>query len=161
MNKQDLIEAVIEAVKENSTATVFFHIAMADATGLCPSDHKALDIISRHEGLTAGELGQETGLASASVTSLLDRLEARGYVRRVRGRKDRRRIKVQAIPEQIEELQEQFSPLKEEARERLKGLNAEQLETIRDFLRTSSKLLREEVIRLSNEDPEKVISGCG
>ncbi len=138
MNKQDLIEAVIEAVKENSTATVFFHIAMADATGLCPSDHKALDIISRHEGLTAGELGQETGLASASVTSLLDRLEARGYVRRVRGRKDRRRIKVEAIPEQIEELQEQFSPLKEEARERLKRLNAEQLETIRDFLRTSS-----------------------
>lgn len=161
MNKQDLIEAVVEAVKENSTATVFFHIAMADATGLCPSDHKALDIISRHEGLTAGELGQETGLASASVTSLLDRLEARGYVRRVRGRKDRRRIKVQAIPEQIEELQEQFSPLKKEARERLKRLNAEQLETIRDFLRTSSKLLREEVIRLSNEDPEKVTTGCG
>ncbi|MDX1557005.1 MAG: MarR family transcriptional regulator, partial [Xanthomonadales bacterium] len=114
MTQQELIDAVIEAVRENSTANVFFHIAMAEATGLCPSDHKALDLISRHEGLTAGELGTETGLASASVTSLIDRLESRGYVRRVRGKKDRRRIKVQAVPERIEALQERYTPLKQQ-----------------------------------------------
>lgn len=161
MNKQKLIDAVIEAIKENSTATVFFHIAMAEATGMCPSDHKALDIISRHEGLTAGELAQETGLASASVTSLIDRLETRGYVRRMRGRRDRRRIKVVAVPEMIDELQEQFTPIRQLARERLSGLTATELETIHEFLRTSSKLLREEAIRLSDEKPGKVAVDCG
>lgn len=162
MTQQELIDAVIDAVRENSTATVFFHIAMAEVNGLCPSDHKALDLISRRDGLTAGELGTETGLASASVTSLIDRLESRGYVRRVRGRRDRRRIKVEAIPEKIEAMQERFTPLKQQARERLSGFDDAQLETIREFLATASALLREATQELANNKSEKAAAaGCG
>jgi DNA-binding MarR family transcriptional regulator len=155
MSKEKLFQKVTEAARENSTATVFFHMAMAEATGMCPSDHKALDLILRKGGLTAGELGNETGLASASVTSLIDRLEARGYVKRVRGKRDRRRIKVEAVPERIDEINRQFTPLKRRVREKLSGLSTEQLEIVLEFLGTSSALLRSEAERLSNEKSEK------
>lgn len=160
MNYEDLVESVIQAGRENSTATIFFHMAMAEATGMCPSDHKALDLIVRHGGLTAGELGNETGLASASVTSLIDRLEARGYVRRVRGRKDRRQIKVEVVPERTEEIGRQFAPLKRGVRKMLSRYDATQLETIRDFLYVSAELLRGEALRLSNGKVGKTGTDC-
>jgi DNA-binding MarR family transcriptional regulator len=161
MNKENLLESVIQAARENSTATVFFHMAMAGATGMCPSDHKALDLILRRDGLTAGELGNETGLASASVTSLIDRLEERGYVRRVRGRQDRRQIKVEVVPERIDEIGRQFGPLKRGVKKMLSRYDDEQLETILDFLRSSSELLRDEALRLSNGQSGKAGADCG
>lgn len=70
--RDELVGAIGEAGSENSTATVLFHAAIAERLGLGPSDHKALDILARHGPLTAGEIGEHTGLASASVTSLID-----------------------------------------------------------------------------------------
>lgn len=160
MNKDELISAVIEAARENSTAAVFFHMAMAEATGMCPSDHKALDLILRHGGMTAGELSTETGLASASVTSLIDRLEAKGYVQRVRGRTDRRRIKVEAIPERINEVQQRFTPLKLRALELLRSFDMKQLETIRTFLQMSTTLYREKADSISAGRSERIAAGC-
>lgn len=152
MSKKELVESVLEAAKEQSAATVFFHMAMAEATGLCPSDHKALDMIMRRDGMTAGELSTETGLATASVTSLIDRLEERGYVRRVRGTRDRRRIKVEAVKDKIHEIRHQFVPLKMAASKRLNSFTESELETIRSYLRLSSELVRGEAVRLAEEN---------
>lgn len=161
MKKDELIDSVFEAIKEYGTATTFFHMAMAETMGLCPSDIKALDLIRRKGGLTAGELGTHTGLASASVTSLIDRLEKHGYVNRVRGKRDRRRIKVEAVPEKIDVIYSQILPLKSKTRDRLGRFNADELETIRNFLKDSSELLREGSKRL-NPNAEKLLgANCG
>jgi hypothetical protein len=57
--------------------------AIAERTGDAPSDTKTMDILLRLGPLTAGELGEHTGLATASVTSLIDRLEKKGLACRV------------------------------------------------------------------------------
>ncbi|MEW6166158.1 MAG: MarR family transcriptional regulator [Pseudomonadota bacterium] len=44
---------------------------------------------------TAGRLAQRVSLSQGTVTSILDRLEARGLVRRTRSEADRRRVLVQ------------------------------------------------------------------
>ena len=71
------------------------HSAIAQRFDLTANDLKALGFLDRLGALTAGELAQHTGLATASVTSLIDRLEKRGLLHRRRDQKDRRKVFVE------------------------------------------------------------------
>jgi DNA-binding transcriptional ArsR family regulator len=51
-----------------------------------------LNILSFSGQLTAGELAKATGLTTASITGVVDRLEQAGFVRRERDAQDRRRV---------------------------------------------------------------------
>ena len=64
--------------RENSDATVLFHAAMAKRLDLHPTDYKALGVLERRGAMSAGEIARITGLATASVTNLVDRLEQKG-----------------------------------------------------------------------------------
>lgn len=77
-----------------SDATVLFHTALAAQLGLGPSDWKVLGLLERHGPLTAGDLVAHSGLAPASVTGLIDRLERGGWVQRARDVRDGRRVVV-------------------------------------------------------------------
>jgi hypothetical protein len=65
-----------------STAAVMFHTALSAELGLSASEEKALDLLDRLGPLTAKQLAQHSGLAPASVTGLVDRLERKGFASR-------------------------------------------------------------------------------
>ncbi len=75
--------------------------AVAHATGLEPQQYLLLLAI---RGLPEGEeatvrtLAERLALKHHSVVELIDRLEMHGYVRRTRGREDRRRVLVSLLP---------------------------------------------------------------
>lgn len=75
--------------------------AVAQAAGLEPQQYLLLLAI---RGLPEGEeatvrmLAARLVLKHHSVVELIDRLEMRGYVRRTRGREDRRRVLVSLLP---------------------------------------------------------------
>jgi DNA-binding MarR family transcriptional regulator len=75
--------------------------AVAQAAGLEPQQYLLLLTI---RGLPAGEeatirnLAERLALKHHSVVELIDRLETHGYVRRTRGREDRRRVLVSLLP---------------------------------------------------------------
>src|SRR4051812_39465439 len=95
--RKELEQAVIEASRESSTTAIFFHSAIAEQIGIGATEEKTLFILSGAGPLTAGEIAQKTGLTTASVTSLIDRLENKGFVRRLHDTKDRRRIIVEPV----------------------------------------------------------------
>lgn len=130
-----LLSALAIAGRESSTATVMFHTAIAERAGLTATDAKAMDILTRHGALTAGELSEHTGLATASVTSLIDRLEARGRVRRVRDRADRRRVIVEPVREKTEGDASFFRVIQSEFEKLVEDLSDRQLETILELMR--------------------------
>src|SRR5260370_40425395 len=76
-------------------------VAGADAAGLEPQQYLLLLAI---RGLPEGEeatvrtLAERLALKHHSVVELIDRLEMHGYVRRTRGREDRRRVLVSLLP---------------------------------------------------------------
>src|SRR6266480_4633598 len=77
--------------RELSTITVLFHSRVAEQMGLSGTDHKCLElVIQAREPLTAGRIAQLSGLSTGAVTGVIDRLEQRGFVRRVRDPHDRR-----------------------------------------------------------------------
>jgi DNA-binding MarR family transcriptional regulator len=101
--------------------------AVAQAAGLEPQQYLLLLTI---RGLPAGEeatirtLAERLALKHHSVVELIDRLETHGYVRRSRGRDDRRRVLVSMLP-RGERLLEQV------ARHRIEELRATGLALVR------------------------------
>jgi DNA-binding transcriptional ArsR family regulator len=81
VRRRDLVEGILAAGRESSAATVMLHTAIAERSGLTATDTKTIDTLIRLGPVTAGELAGYTGLATASVTSLIDRLEKKGLVR--------------------------------------------------------------------------------
>jgi DNA-binding MarR family transcriptional regulator len=82
--------------RELSTMMVLFHSRIAEQMGLSGTDHKCLELVLRSdEPITAGRIAQLSGLSTGAVTGVIDRLERRGLVRRVRDPHDRRKVLVE------------------------------------------------------------------
>ena len=84
--------------REFSTAIVMFHEAVGRLMGLSAVERKCIDVLRRLGPVTAGTIGEHTGLTTGAVTGLMDRLEKAGYVRRERDPHDRRKVVVQLLP---------------------------------------------------------------
>src|SRR6266480_5338049 len=111
--REDLVEAVINASRESRTTAVFFHTSIAERVGLGATETKTLFLLSRLGALTAGEIAHHTGLTTPSVTSLIDRLESKGFVKRVRDTHDRRRVIVERNEDRLLDLDKVFHSLQE------------------------------------------------
>src|SRR5262252_445612 len=73
--------------------------AAAEKIGINVTDLNCLNILALGGRMTAGDLARATGLTTASITGVLDRLEEAGFVRRERDPQDRRRVVVRLDPE--------------------------------------------------------------
>jgi len=152
--RESLIEAVLQASRESSTLAVFFHARMAERVGLGATEEKTLALLSQLGPLTAGEIASHTGLTTPSVTGLIDRLESKGMVQRVRDPHDRRRVIVEPNQERLAELDEMFSSLQETFLELLERYSDEQLATIVDFLSRSAQRSQEFIASLPSKQEE-------
>jgi DNA-binding MarR family transcriptional regulator len=114
------------------------HSAIAQRFELTATDLKALGFLDRLGALTAGEIAQHTGLATASVTSLIDRLEKRGFVRRVRDQKDRRKVFVEIDREKTEPIVRVYARFGKTFESLSEGLDAVALKVILTYLRRAT-----------------------
>ena len=99
--REELVRAADAAGRALSTAAVLYHGTLAELSGLSPTEWKALDLIQRLGPMTAGVLARESGLAPASVTGLINRLERKGFARRLPNPADGRSVLVEIIPERL------------------------------------------------------------
>jgi DNA-binding MarR family transcriptional regulator len=129
---------------------VMFHTAVAARQGLSASEEKALDLLERSGPLTAGELARQSGLAPASVTALINRLEAKGFARRVQNPSDRRSVLVEVDPERLyATVAPLFADWVGSLQELYAGYTDEQLEVILHFLNEAARRQREATARLT------------
>ena len=80
-------------------AVVLHNQAVAARVGLGASDSQVLSLLDVNGPMTAGRIATLTGLATGSVTALVDRLERGGYVVRQRDEHDRRKVLIVAAAE--------------------------------------------------------------
>ena len=144
-------DAGLFASREYSTAVVLLHAAVAERFGLGVTELKTLDVLQRVGRMTAGDLAGHTRLATASVTSLIDRLEHKGLVRRVRDRKDRRRVFVVLTPKLERTIAPLFRSLNRRLRARFDGYTPAEAAAIATFLNASAKDMFVEALNLRNE----------
>src|SRR5512142_92508 len=126
-----------------------FHAAVGERFGLGVTDLKTLDLLQRVGPLGAGEIAMQTGLASASVTGLIDRLERKGLARRARHPADRRRVLVQLTPAVARTVAPLFESLSRRMLARFRGYDDRLVASIREFLLGGARDLREETASLA------------
>src|SRR6185312_5639482 len=99
--------------------------------------------------LTAGEMARRAGLTTASMTGVIDRLEAAGFVRRTRDPADRRRVVVEFRAEEAgPTVAAVFLPLLRSWRELMDGYGERDLRLIADFLGRVEGAIDTEIHRL-------------
>ena len=147
--RADLLRRLEEAGRALSAATIMFHTSLAAKLGLSPTEEKALDLLDRLGPLTAKELARQSGLAPASVTGLVDRLERKGFAVRRRDPEDGRRVLVETSPGRLVPLASLFVDWANALEELYAGYSDAELGTILDFMTASAALQREATNRLT------------
>src|SRR4029453_16712211 len=151
--RAELLGGPTLAGRASSVATVMFHTAVAARQGLSASEEKALDLLERSGPLTAGELARQSGLAPASVTGLINRLEHKGFARRIQNPSDRRSILVEV---DVERMYARVAPLfadwARSLQELYAGYSDEQLEVILHFLTEAARRQQEATARIAGDE---------
>ncbi|MFG2696765.1 MarR family winged helix-turn-helix transcriptional regulator [Kitasatospora sp. NPDC051984] len=150
-SRDQLVSELADAGREFSNAAVMYHAAVSERMGLSPVEEKTLDLIQREAPLSAGDLAARTGLAPATVSGLIERLERKGFIQRERDSKDRRRIFLAAAPDLEARFAPLFAPFAAGLAELYQQYPDAELATILDFLRRAGDLQREATRQIAEE----------
>ncbi|MGV2068595.1 MarR family winged helix-turn-helix transcriptional regulator [Agrobacterium sp. 22-226-1] len=108
LQRKDALRRLGNAGRAMSDTAVMFHERAAEYSGLGVSDWKALGIIERSGPMTHRDLVHLIGLKPASVTNILDRLESRQWISRVKAEDDARRIAISVNEQKISAYRQQI-----------------------------------------------------
>ena len=123
--------------------------AAADRIGINATDLNCLNILSFRGEMTAGDLARETGLTTASITGVTDRLEEAGFVRRERDPADRRRVVIRLVLEKgLAEVAPVFLPMVRDWQQMADRYTDDELRLIVDFYGRMEQVLRTHLARL-------------
>lgn len=131
--RREAVAALSAAGRRMSTAMVLFHTRLAGHVGLGPTDEKVLELVGRFGRPSARDLAVHTGLAANSITNVLDRLVARGFVRRERDPDDGRRVLVVATEEGAQRIGGYFVDLMTGLAELNEDYSTQELQLIADY----------------------------
>jgi DNA-binding MarR family transcriptional regulator len=95
--KRDLVGRLSGLTRRYQRAVDAMDQALAEAFGVNRTDLRCLDLLFDRE-LAVGELARNAGLSPQAATTMVDRLQAAGYIERVPDRADRRRSMIRTTP---------------------------------------------------------------
>lgn len=145
--REELIASVGAAIRGCQRAADAVDDAVATRFGINRTDLRHLDLLL-DGSLSAGQLSDRSGLSPAAMTALIDRLERKGYVRRVRDVADRRRVFVELTEAARQAAEALYGPLVRDGAEMLGGYTDDQLAMMRDFLCADRKLNERHHLRI-------------
>jgi DNA-binding MarR family transcriptional regulator len=153
--RADLELAFATAMRRTGSLMQLMGQAAADRIGINSTDLNCLNILSFSGHMTAGELARATGLTTASITGVIDRLEEAGFVSRQRDPHDRRRVVVTiALDRAMRDVASVFLPILRDWRELAAGYSDDELRLIVDFYGRMEQVFRTHVARLRTERRE-------
>lgn len=118
----DRLEDVLVALRRVIRATDLHSKFLARTTGLTTPQMLLLQTISHKEAMTIGELANEISLSQATVTVILDRLEKRELVTRVRSTEDKRKVHVHLTQAALATLEQAPVPLQQQFAQQFSAL---------------------------------------
>ena len=106
---------------------------------------RILYVLWNHDAISIQELADRTGLANATLTSMLDRMETADLIYRDRGDKDRRKIRI-FLTEKAKGLEEDYNAVSEEMSSiYYKGFSDQEIEQMESYLERVLKNVEEEL----------------
>jgi DNA-binding MarR family transcriptional regulator len=132
----ELADQIEIGIRQVIASAVLFNYEVAERTGMNIRDAQVLGLCQLHGPLTAGQVATLAQLPSATVTGVVDRLEALHMVRRTRDAKDRRKVIVEVDDDHLmRTLGPHYVEQSTRLRTVLGSFTVRQQQVIRDFLR--------------------------
>lgn len=147
-SKEELGKELIRLAREHEAANEAFDEVAAQKLGVNRTDLRCLNIVENQGPMTAGRLAELSGLTTAAVTAVLDRLERAGYARRLRDQKDRRQVIVELTPLLGERAGPIWGPLGAEANAMFARMSVEELNGVIEYHRLGRDLNERHVERV-------------
>jgi len=147
--RAELEAAFAAAMRQTGALMQLMGQAAADRVGINATDLNCLNILSFRGQMTAGELARETGLTTASITGVVDRLAEAGYVTRERDPHDRRRVVVKLVLDRaMRDVASVFLPMLRDWRDMAARYSDDELRLIIDFYARMEQVFRAHLARL-------------
>jgi DNA-binding MarR family transcriptional regulator len=144
--RAQLAAAFGAAIRRTGSLMQLMGQAAADRIGINATDLNCLNILSFSGQMTAGQLAKATGLTTASITGVIDRLEEAGYVRRERDTTDRRRVVIRLVLERaIRDVASVFLPMVRAWQEMAERYSDDELRLIVEFYGQMEDVLRQHI----------------
>jgi DNA-binding MarR family transcriptional regulator len=151
-DKQELVAGMLHLARAHEAANEAFDDVACEKLGINRTDLRCLNIVDNEGPMTAGRLAEKSGLTTAAVTAVLDRLERAGYARRLRDQEDRRQVIVELMPVVAERGAAIWGPLGAEATARLEQMTVEELTGVAEFFRLGIELNERHIERIRGLD---------
>lgn len=149
---RDAIAAISSGLREWQETREAFEEAVGDKLGLIVAERRCLAALLDGPR-AAGALAQASGLTPAAATSMIDRLERRGFVERRRDSEDRRKVYVAMTKPAEETLARFYGPATDEFEKLLDGFEEAELAAISRFVNATIALQRRQIERIGQTDP--------
>lgn len=150
--REELVAGLSSLMRMMSAAGVVLSQMVATRVGLNSTDMECLDLLSQEGPTTARRLSEVTGLSTGSVTSLIDRLERAGYVRRTPNPRDRRSILVEPLTDRIaRDIGPYYASISQAMAQIYTEYSDEDLSRIHDFLTRVYQGSLREIARLRRD----------
>jgi DNA-binding MarR family transcriptional regulator len=146
--KSEQVEQLIREFRVSGNLDDAFDNLAAQRLGVNETDLHCLNIIENAGGVTAGELAAQSGLTTGAVTGVIDRLEKKGFARRVSDPADRRRVKVEVTKAFYSRAERIWAPVASDWASALERFSGAQLEDFEQFLRTTNEITSRHLDRL-------------
>ena len=146
--KSELIDELVREFRTSGNQDDAFDTLAAQRLGVNETDLHCLNIVENAGGITAGKLAVLSGLTTGAVTGVIDRLEHRGFARRVPDPEDRRRVRIEVTRAFYARADKIWGPLRADWGRALAKFSNEELELITEFLRASNEVGRRHLDRV-------------
>jgi DNA-binding MarR family transcriptional regulator len=152
--RRELLSKLWDLGRKMSTQTVFLHQAVAQSVGLNATDTKCVDLIVRgpEGGVTAGKLSEMTGLTTGAITHILDRLEKRKFIERVRDAHDRRKVFLRVRQESLAPVIPKYEAIGKAFLGLAEEYGDEELQVICGYMEKASEISKRELARIIAEN---------
>jgi DNA-binding MarR family transcriptional regulator len=144
VNKSQIIHQVVTDSRENGISYTLFRNAVGKNLGLNTTDFESLDLIFYRGVTTPTELSKYTGLSSGSTTTMIDRLERSGLVKRQSNPNDRRGTLVIINTEAAHKIRPLFTSVRVAQNNLLASYSDQELKVLSDYFKKSRAMFETE-----------------
>ncbi len=148
-------ERYVVTAQRFGARTLLFQTAAARKLDLTATELECFRMIQLEEPLTASDLVKDTGLTPASLSVIVDKLVARGFLTREQDSADRRRWLLRTNPAVFPKVDAVFSAHGRRAGKLLDAYSGEEFDVVMRFMDALAEELHQTAVSLTKTRPSR------
>ena len=129
-NKDAVVYGLMTATRKLTRSSLMLQYAIAEKMNLNPTDAECIDFLMEMGPSTAGDLAKVTRLTTGAITSVIDRLQKAGFVKRENDPGDRRKVIITFLPKKHEKAKQYYAAMAKDVYELYSGYSESNLKLL-------------------------------